>query len=157
MIKIDNLSKEESDRYSRLLSTIFNESFNNYPENAQKYFLEYWRKKNLEEHISKEDMILLVAKDGEKLVGYLIGKIHPSGNSSIRWLGVLSNYKGQGIGRNLVKRYEKWAAGKGAKKIIVSTANFNNERFYLNLGFTELSKRAKNDWGMSKLVFVKRI
>lgn len=156
MIKIAELKKEEIAEFRRLLLQIFAEGFNYHPPKAQKYNKSYWSKKRLKEYISRKNRLLLLAKDGEKFVGCLIGKYYSSGNSSVLWLGVLPSHKGRGIGGRLVGCWERWAKAKGAHTFRASTANFQNEKFYTKLGFTKSPLFEKNDWGMKKLVFIKK-
>lgn len=156
MVKIGRLRKSDIPGFCKLLLKIFDEGFSYYPKKAQIYNKKYWSQERLSDYLFKNSRLLLIAKDGQRPVGYLIGKYYSSGNSSILWLGVLPEFRGKGVGGRLVRFWEKWAVKKGAKRLRTSTANFDNERFYTNLGFAKLPVMERNDWGMKKLVFIKK-
>lgn len=157
MVKLTKLKEEEVLGFRKLLLQIFAESFSTYPPKAQEYNQNYWDEKRLKEYVFRKNRLLLLAKDGRKFIGYLIGKYYSSGKSSILWLGVLKSHQRLGIGSCLVGVWGKWARAKGVRTLRASTANFENEKFYTKLGFTKLPAFERNDWGMKKLVFLKRI
>lgn len=156
MIRIERLKGKDVFTFHKLLLKIFDEGFGYYPKRAQKYNKNYWNKTRLTEYVPREDILMLLARDGARAVGYLIGKYYESGKSLILWLGVISAYRGRGIGGNLVRNWERWSRCRGAYTLKASTANFENEKFYRSLGYQKSSKTVKNDWGMKKLVFLKQ-
>jgi len=135
---------------------IFTEGFGDYPAVAQNYNKNYWSIERLAQYTHKKNILLLLAKDDSQPVGLLIGKYYSSGKSSILWLGVLITRREKGVGGRLVEHWERWAKNKGTYTLRVSTANFQNERFYTKLGFTKSPVLENNDWGMKKLVFLKK-
>lgn len=157
MIKIVSLKKSDLSVFCRLLLSVLDDGFDYYPENAKKYYKNYWSNKRLVEYLLKKDILMLIAWDGNKAVGYLIGKYYESRKASILWFGVLSTFRGRGIGTKLVNVWELWSRRKGVNILKISTANFENKKFYESLGFQTGKKIVKNDWGMKKLVFIKRI
>lgn len=156
MVKITKLKEEEAGIFRELLLKIFVEGFGNYPAAAQKYNRNYWSLERLARYTHKRNILLLLAKDDSLPVGLLIGKYYSSGNSSILWFGILITQRGKGIGGRLVQGWEEWARQKGARRLRASSANFDNEKFYTKLGFTKLPVFERNDWGMKKLVFLKK-
>lgn len=157
MIKIERLKIKDLSIFRKLLLKIFNEGFDYYPKNAQRYNKSHWSKKRLTEYLRRKDILMLLAWEGGKVVGYLLGKYYQSKKSSILWLGVINAYQGRGIGTKLVSSWECWSWRRGASILKASTANFENENFYKSLGFQKSPKIVKNDWGMSKLVFFKKM
>jgi ribosomal protein S18 acetylase RimI-like enzyme len=157
MIKIERLKIKDLSIFRRLLLKIFDEGFGYYPKNAQRYNKNHWSKKRLTEYLRKKDILMSLAWDGDEVVGYLIGEYYQSKKSSILWLGVVNAYRGRGIGTKLVCNWENWSGRKGASILKASTANFGNEKFYKSIGFHTSTKIVKNDWGMKKLVFIKKL
>lgn len=155
MIKVRKLEKEDVPAFHGLYLKILKEGFEYYPPKAQKYNSEYWSVDRLTRYLRMKNRLLILAFKENVPVGYLIGKIYKSGNCSILWMGVLRELRGQGIGKKLENFWEKWAERLGAKLLRASTANFDNEKFYVGLGFKKSKNIERNDWGMEKLVFLK--
>lgn len=155
MIKIERLKKKYAPTFRKLYLKILKEGFEYYPPQAQKYNSEYWSVDRLERYLLTKNRLLLMAFKDDVPVGYLIGKLYKSGNCSILWMGVLKDLRGQGIGKKLVNYWENWAIKSGGKLLRASTANFDNEKFYVGLGFKKSKNIERNDWGMEKLVFLK--
>jgi ribosomal protein S18 acetylase RimI-like enzyme len=154
---IKEIKKDEIDLFVKLFQGVFKQGFRNYPLNAKKYILDLWNKSFIEGKLSSKDYLLLMATKNGDPVGLLIAKYYDKRSISyILWLGVLEKYQGYGIGSKLVDSWEKWAVKKGAHGLRASTSNFSNENFYKILGYNKYSKRVKNDWGMDKLVFLKK-
>ncbi|MRG86141.1 GNAT family N-acetyltransferase [Salinibacillus xinjiangensis] len=98
------------------------------------------RKLNLERQaemiegiLSKENSTILVAETDQTLVGYLIamgGQAKRNSHSAYLVAGILSNYRGKGIGTKLFHELEKWARERGLHRL-------------------ELTVVAKNDAGLA--------
>lgn len=72
-------------------------------------------------------------KDGKKTAG-LTGETF--GNwLCIQYLYVDNEYRGQGIGRNLLLAAEKEAAERGCKYVFVDTFSFQAPEFYKKMGY----------------------
>jgi len=99
--------------------------------------------------VAKNDGVVLMALDGEKVVGAGIGFIneqdeegklcvHPTKPAEIQDLYVDEAYRSQGIGAKLVKALEEYFKSKGRDEIWVGalTANSRSVDFYLKQGYT---------------------
>jgi GNAT superfamily N-acetyltransferase len=157
MVKITKLGAQDVKIFRKLLITVFKEGFSYYPERAQDYNKKYWNVRRIGKYLVLKNRLLLLCKKDSEPIGFLIGKYYSTGKASILWLGVLKDFRGLGIGRELVTYWEGWAKQKGARTLRASTANFDNEKFYTKLRFKLSHVRERNDWGMEKLVFVKQV
>jgi ribosomal protein S18 acetylase RimI-like enzyme len=157
MISINKLKKGDIRSFRLVFSEIFKNGFEDYPHRARQFVLTYWNPKRLAEKIIDGNYLFLIAKEGQRPIGFLIGKFYPNYLATILWLGIISPKRGLGLGRELVRKWEKWASGKKARILKFSTANFANENFYTKLGYRELPKIVRNDWGMEKIKFVKNL
>ncbi len=95
---------------------------------------------------SEKSLGLLAEADGEA-IGYLIGYMRRSSSlrpvklAELESMYVQEEYRGQGIGQQLVERFLEWVREQGGERVSV-TAYAANERaiaFYRKMGFTPKS------------------
>ena len=82
--------------------------------------------------------LLLVAKDGSRVIGYVIGSIPPDQHAQIYWLFVDPDYRGQNIGLALLSRMLKVMRAKGAAK--ASLLTHDHAKYYARQGFKLVRK-----------------
>jgi len=157
MIKIKRVDKKNTPIFRTLFLKLLENGFEYYAKKANAYNSKFWSHKRIREFISTSNHLIVIAFKDSLPVGYLVGKSYEDARSSILWMGVVAPFRGQGIGEKLIEYFEIWAKRRGVKIIRASTANFDNEKFYLKEGFKKLAKTTRNDWGMKKLVFIKRV
>ncbi len=78
-----------------------------------------------------------VAKENEKIIGFVALHIHSPNLAEIRSLIVDRNYRGRGIGKNLIKNCIKEAKKLLVKKLFTLTYEKN---FFEKIGFKEIAK-----------------
>ena len=104
-----------------------------------------------------------VALDNNKIVGFLLYRKWKE-TAIITWMGILPNYQGEGIGRNLLKSLENKLKKYGVRKLKVSTLAPTTKykpyektrKFYLKTGFKKykIDKKFYPD-GSDRLVLLK--
>ncbi|MCX7819120.1 MAG: GNAT family N-acetyltransferase [Kiritimatiellae bacterium] len=96
------------------------------------------------DRLARREGIALLAEDGGRVIGYLLGCLESTAEYSvpetaavIECLFVRPSSRGQGVGRQLVERFEEWARASGAHRlrVAVSAANRGALRFYRRQGF----------------------
>ncbi len=87
---------------------------------------------------------VLAAVNGRNLLGYAIG-ISAAGEGEILRLGVLSEYRGIGLGRALLTFLTSslYKSGAGVLFLEVRESNTPARALYLSCGFTECGRRKK--------------
>ena len=75
-----------------------------------------------ERAIDDPDWILLVAEEGDSIIGMARGRVDWSRLSSLGFLGVDEGHRRRGIARSLVERYTEESENLGAAKITLDTA-----------------------------------
>jgi GNAT superfamily N-acetyltransferase len=90
--------------------------------------------------IADSHACLLVAEQGERLVGYLLGFEHVTlyANGPVAWveeITVSTQHRRRGVGRLLMHAFEGWAATRGAR--LVGLATRRAASFYQALGYAE--------------------
>jgi GNAT superfamily N-acetyltransferase len=97
--------------------------------------------------LAGEDNLVLLARDGDGVLGHLVGRLH-RGNSlhpvrvaELESLHVYPAHRGQGVGSGLVAAFREWATGRGAVRALVTAyaANEGALRFYARHGFAPRS------------------
>ncbi|MEJ5167573.1 MAG: N-acetyltransferase [Arcobacteraceae bacterium] len=81
----------------------------------------------------------IVAKDGDKIVGFVALHIHSVTLAEVRSLIVKEEYRKHGIGRQLVKQALNEASVLGLKEVLTLTYHKN---LFENLGFHEITKES---------------
>lgn len=86
------------------------------------------------------DARLLLAADGPRLLGYLLGFKHLTfyANGAVGWVEELvvgSGDRGRGIGAALMSAFEQWAQGEGCA--LVALATRRAAPFYRAVGYEE--------------------
>jgi len=137
-----------------LFKLVLEEGFPDYPQEARELFMNETRLKRAFERKKRE---FWVAEGDGKIVGFLTAIGSPGGVTFINWLGVKKEFRGQEIGKSLVKTWEDWAKTKGYHKLRAQTTQAGNKSFYKKLGF-RLEGIKKNDlYHLDHLIFGKTI
>ena len=90
--------------------------------------------------LADDDACLLLAVDGEELLGYLLGFRHLTfyANGPAGWVEevfVRGQYRARGVGRALMSGFEQWAAVRDCA--LVALATRRAAPFYRALGYEE--------------------
>ena len=101
-------------------------------------------RKYFEQLISDEYVI--VAMQGDTIIGYLAGSISEKCSYSLIQYGEINNmlidskYRGQGVGKVLVDNFKKYCADRNIQnlKVVASAKNKDAIEFYKKQGFGEL-------------------
>lgn len=128
-------------RRATWFDTYPNEEFGVTVEDVESEFVktatEEGRKKSFEEHkgaYSDPNFTCILARDGDKLVGFLMGKKFSDANRLLA-IYVLPDYQGRGIGARLFEKGLEWF--DPAKDILVNVVSYNKkaQEFYKRMGF----------------------
>jgi ribosomal-protein-alanine N-acetyltransferase len=95
-----------------------------------------WTKKNLQDEFENPIFIGLVAKDHEKIIGYLLGR-HIDLGVEVMTLGVHMEHQRQGIATKLLSSFMGHGSSHPAKAILleVSENNLGALTLYKKMGF----------------------
>jgi ribosomal protein S18 acetylase RimI-like enzyme len=93
--------------------------------------------------LDSDDNLVLLARDGDVVVGHLVGRlngpgsVHPIRVAELESIHVYPEHRGAGVGDRLVTAFFAWAADKGAQRASVTAylANEGAQRFYARHGF----------------------
>lgn len=90
--------------------------------------------------LTSDDAVVLVAEDGDEIVGYLLGFDHMAfyANGRVAYIeevAVADERQGQRIGYRLMEAFEEWARARAA--VLVTVATRRAAAFYLSVGYEE--------------------
>jgi GNAT superfamily N-acetyltransferase len=93
--------------------------------------------------LAHDGNLVLLARDGDELVGHLVGRlrgpggVHPIRVADLESIHVYPAHRGHGVGKQLMTAFLAWAAGMGAQRATVTAyaANDGARRFYARHGF----------------------
>jgi len=105
--------------------------------------------------IGRDDALAVVARDGDQIIGYAIGRITmlPSffahrRRGYIHDVYVRDVYRRQGVGRRLVEEILAWLRRKGVTLVELTVASNNDAvRFWERLGFSTYMLQMKLELG----------
>ena len=102
------------------------------PEKCDELFA-VWIEKSLEGFAD----VVLTAKPGDVVQGYITCSVEPDGTGNIGLVGVNPNFQGQGTGRLLVGAALEWFGKRGVAEVTVVTQgrNIKAQRLYQRNGF----------------------
>lgn len=154
-MKIGVLKITDVPRYHRLIGQVII-STKYYSLQARKKEIAGYSLGWLKSGIKTPRRILLCAKDGNKVVGFLFGYIS-TGMLHLIWLGVDSNYRKLGIGQQLMLKAESWGRGKKVHKIWFDTRINNKQSIALvvKLKYRKAALLRKHYYGQDFFIWEK--
>jgi GNAT superfamily N-acetyltransferase len=104
-------------------------------------------RESFHECLQDENSVVLVAEHESSLVGYLLGFDHvaffANGRvSGVEELYVIPQQRRRGIGRALMREFERWARSRSSAQIVVCTRRA--AEFYVALGYEETATCFRN-------------
>lgn len=120
-------------------------------------FAEAWSEKSLVQLLQNPDYLVLLEREDEVPVGYLIGW-QIAGEAELARIGVAPGARGQGrAGRILDAALKIWlASGRGGVWLEVREGNAAARRLYESRGFASVGKRA-NYYGDGETALVLKL
>ena len=112
--------------------------------------------------IADENLALLVAEAGEKLVGFVHVIVRdtpampvfvPRHYAIVDGIVVKSGFQKHGIGKVLMDKMQEWAIARGAASIELNVYEFNETAisFYQRLGYQTVSRKMSKELGKDKV------
>ena len=149
---------EEIDKFYPFFEEAVKRYFSNefMPKTIKHFFKKPFAKTVFKESFKKGGYIIF-AKDGKKIVGFLIQLSKEEGGIiCAEWLIVDKNYRGRDIGSTLLKLWEKECLKRGVHCIYLCTEKYNI-KFYEKCGFTYMGCMPKGWFGVTDYYMYKTI
>ncbi|HKX84885.1 MAG TPA: ribosomal protein S18-alanine N-acetyltransferase [Pyrinomonadaceae bacterium] len=106
--------------------------------------LSYWSRESFADELARSDSIALVARSGEKVAGFVVGRFIESEKiAEIYNIGVRLDSKREGVGRQLLVSFEERSRKQDVNSIWleVRASNSSAIAFYRNAEFSQMSVR----------------
>jgi GNAT superfamily N-acetyltransferase len=90
--------------------------------------------------LASNDTCLIVARDPEAVIGYVLGMAHATfyANGDVAWVEeimVKPDFRKKGVGKSLMKEFEVWAASRECRLVALATRRASD--FYQAIGYAE--------------------
>lgn len=146
-IQIKQLRLKGFGKFYRFAKDFLLNQFLAYPSKVREF---YWdcdfHRGRLQKAIKSKEKVVLVARSGEKIVGFAVLRIDRGGGTQCPWLGVDKDFRSQGVGSALVDQMEKVALERKCHFIFLHTENKDNIKFYKKCGYYLVGLQ-KEAWG----------
>lgn len=111
-------------------------NFNYFPKTYQQQVLKDNSLLRLGMGAVRPSRVLIVARDGSKIIGYIIAAATPNGSGQIYWLYVDPNYRGENLGLGLLSKALRQLEQLGSDKVYLAT--HDHRPYYARQGFKHL-------------------
>lgn len=153
--KIEAMSSSQLPEFWLLFKTVLETEFPGYSKETVRNFLEkYYSEANFRYYLDNKLKNILIAKNGEKMVGFAVIDEPYGGVSLLRWLGVQKEYQKKGVGKQLITSWLEQAIERGAHKAEVA-AQPEAKEFYEKVGLEFEGHRKKSYFGIDQYIFGK--
>lgn len=142
---IKQIDHTQAEEYFNLFKTIIESDFKEWNGESKKvwlseqYSLEFWK------NLLKTNLPVFVAFDGEKMVGFVAVESLTFGVAYLGWVGVMTEYRKNGLGTELFREIEKWCMEHNIHKIELETQVKKLLPFFKKQGYV-LEGIRKNSW-----------
>ena len=155
MVIIDQLTKPRFDEFYKLFEDIMKEGYSNFSPALIEYFLKNdYSKMTFQFWLERNFRRFTLAIEDNRIIGFLIGDHTYGGVGFISWVGVIPEYRGKGIGNQLLKDYEAFAISRKAHLLELFTYD-KVIGFYLVNGFKEIGRREMGFYGQTNVIMNK--
>lgn len=156
MVKIVKAKAGDFEGFYKLWQKTLRDGSFLYPKRSAPYLLKVSlpKKAQLKKEILSGKKLLYVARNNEKIIGYLLTNEDFAGVVFGNWLGVDSQFRHKGIGSKLLQIWEKEAVKSGVHALQLWTTE-NDLGFYQKNDFILGGKFKKAWFGLDHFFFYK--
>lgn len=155
---IKDLTVAEVDAFYNSFSLLMREGYGQFPHELREFFLTHeYLKDNFINWLNRNIRKILISIEADgRVSGFLIGDHTYGGVAFISWIGVVPEFRNQGIASQLMKLYEIYIKSKQAHLIELYTYEAMKQ-FYEKRGFIEIGRRKQGFYGQLNLIMNKEI
>ncbi|MCG3148401.1 MAG: hypothetical protein PCFJNLEI_01844 [Verrucomicrobiae bacterium] len=131
--------------YSARMDDTFSQTF---PPAAIVKYRENFNLERLTAYVTAGDRELLAARVDEQIAGIMFGSPLNGGVASVVWMAVSPQFRGHGIGRQLMEETFRRYRQRGAHKVVLYTETDSGKAFYEAVGMTLEGTHPQHWWGL---------
>ncbi|WP_404406974.1 GNAT family N-acetyltransferase [Jeotgalibacillus malaysiensis] len=164
---IREIETKDAENFRLLIQQVESQSEFMMMESGERQTTSEQQLRQIESLKKQANSTVLVAEDEDQLTGYMFaigGSVRRNSHAAYLVIGILPEYRGQGVGTQLFQQLEKWAAAHGIARLelTVVTENEAGLALYKKQGFeVEGTKRQSlkingslvDEYYMSKLLY----
>jgi N-acetylglutamate synthase-like GNAT family acetyltransferase len=136
---------------SRLFAEAVRVHFAYFPAEIQDRLIREHGLYNFAKAVIHPRRIVLVARQGRRIIGYALGHVPESGEGQLYWLYVDPAHRGQNTGLSLLSRMLKTQGRKGAHQVMLAT--HDHRRYYERQGFIFVENQQVDGVPMAVMTF----
>ncbi len=148
---------QDLDNFYSCFELVMREGYSGYSQKLINLFLyKDYSKGNFYIWMEKYLRVIFLAIEEGEVIGFIVGDNTYGGIGFISWIGVLPGSRNKGIGAELFRTYESFAASRNAHVLELYTYK-KVLPFYLKLGFKEIGHREEGYYGQPNIIMNKTI
>lgn len=152
-IKIEKLTFQDLDLFWQVFSKVLQTDFPGYTKAVVDYFLnKAYTRANFNYWLSTDWKIVLAAKAEAGIIGFAVLDKPYGGVCFCRWLGVLAEFRNQGVGKKLIEAWLNYAKNSGCHKAEVASQPEAKD-FYKKCNLDLEGKRKLSYFGIDQYIF----
>lgn len=156
-VKIEKLQVQELDSFWPVFSQVLESGFPGYTKAVIDYFLtKVYTRKAFHYWLSTGWKIVLLAKSGNRIIGFAVLDKPYGGVCFCRWLGVIKDFRNKGAGKKLIEAWINYAKNYGCHKVEIASQPGAKE-FYKKCQLKLEGKRQLSYFGIDQFIFGKVI
>lgn len=157
-VKIEKLKKKDLESFYLFAQDFILKEYQDYPPQIRRfYWHHFFSREKLESYLKDKDTLLLVAKNGKEIIGFLRGFVGYGGSSWINWLGVERRFRKRGIGVTLLQEAEDFLKSRLCHFIQCCAENLELVNFYQKRGWKLIGLQKKSWCGQDEYLLQKNI
>jgi len=158
MVRINDFLLSDIDDFYQCFEVLMNEGYAGFPPALREFFIKKeYSKSNFVLWVERNFRKIFLARDERNnVIGFLVGDNTYGGVAFITWIGVLKEFRRNGIAKELFYTYENYVKNKNAHLLELFTYD-GVKGFYEKLGFFEVGRREQGFFGQKNIIMNKKI
>ena len=158
MFEIKEVEASNLEQFLDFAKKFILNQFFDYPQNVRNAYWKYdFNRENLLKQIEKDEADIFVAIVDKKIVGFSVVDFYYGGQAHMKWIGILEDYRGEGIGTALLLKIEENLKKHYCHFITIWTETKKNVEFYKKRGYYLIGLQKESWFGIDEYLMQKNL